>query len=86
MQDRAIKAADVTRCQPWAHTVTLRPGTIAIGPEAFARERLAHHSQLGASIDRQTNQRPPDGQTANERTGTVDRIEHPLKAPAPGQP
>ena len=61
MQDGVTKAADVTRCQLSSHTVTLRPGSIAIGTEAFARERLAHHSQLGTSIDRQTIQRPQTG-------------------------
>jgi len=86
VQDRAIKAADVARRQRAAHTVPLGPSAVAIRPEAFAREGLAHHPQLGPAVDRQPDQRPPDGQATDERAGAVDRIEHPSNTPAARQP
>jgi hypothetical protein len=60
------------------------PCASTVCPETLVGEWLAHHSHCRAPVEQQANQRPPDGNSAQEGAGAIDRVEDPLNGAAAG--
>ena len=71
LERRAVGAAVVVRLAGERH-------------EDFAREGLGHEPGDGAAIDREADQRAPDGDAGDEGAGAVDWVDDPAEAAGAG--